>query len=400
MNRINKKVNKNQLNNKNQKVAANKRNKEMQKINRNKRKTKESYSKENIKKRKKKKSKFKIILCMVLLMILLLGISFGVKVYQNGGGLQGLLSTFLGQSPEKLQDLDTIYVLVMGVSEDLGAKLTDTIILCAYNPKQQTASMLSIPRDTFVGNSKTNAKGTDKINSLYASSPQKLLKTVSEMTGINVKYYAVVNTSALTKIVDIIGGVQFNVPMNMKYDDKTQNLHINLKAGMQNINGEEAEQLLRFRHSNPDKNGNMTTYPAEYGSDDYGRMKTQRDFITETIKQTLSLKNITKINELIRTVFDNIETNLTIDEILPYVPYTVNFNTENIDSEQLPGLSDKYNEIWFFIYDKQETETMITQMINQLEGIDPVEENTTLVNETNITNTVTSNKRKVTETVK
>ena len=353
-------------------------------------------STKKVRKRKKKKSHFgRFILFIILLIIIFFGINFGIKVYENGGGLQGFLSTILGQSPETLEDLDTIYVLVMGISEDLNSKLTDTIILCAYNPKQQTASMLSIPRDTFVGKSKTNAKGSDKINSLYSINPEKTLEAISEITGIDVKYYAVVNTEALVKIVDIIGGVDFEVPINMNYDDSTQNLHIHLKKGMQKIDGEKAEQLLRFRHSNPDKNGNMTTYPSEYGSDDYGRMKTQRAFIIETVKQTLQIKNITKIKELINTVFDNVDTNLKIDTVLSYVPYAVGFDTNNIESLQLPGLSDKYNNIWFFIHDDEKTKTLIEEMQNKLDGIEILVEDG---NTTSLENTVSSNTTKSTNT--
>ena len=158
-------------------------------------------------------------------------------------------------------------------------------------------------------------------------------------------------------MVDVIGGVEFDVPIDMDYDDPTQDLHIHLKKGMQKIDGEKAEQLLRFRHNN-----DKTSYPAEYGDNDYGRMRTQRSFMTETVKQTLTLKNITKAKMIINTIFDNIETDLKLDDLLPYVSSTVNFSTDNIISNQLPGVSDKYNNIWFFIYDKKETKTMVNEV--------------------------------------
>ena len=119
-----------------------------------------------------------------------MGITFGIKVHQNGGGLQGFLAATLGQDIEKLQDLDTIYVLVLGVSEDLDTKLTDTIILCGYNPKQQKATMLSIPRDTFVGKNRANAKsGYDKINALYQKDVKKTVSAVEKLTGVDIDNY-------------------------------------------------------------------------------------------------------------------------------------------------------------------------------------------------------------------
>ena len=352
----------------------------------------------NIKKKKKSFRLGRFICWIILIALFVSGITLGVKVHENGGGIQGFLSAILGQDEETLKNLDTIYVLVMGVSEDIETKLTDTIILCAYNPKHQKASMLSIPRDTFVGESKSKAKGSDKINSLYSDSPQKTPEAVSEITGIDIKYYAVINTQALIKTVDIIGGVNFEVPINMDYDDKTQDLHIHLKKGMQNINGEEAEQLLRFRHSNPDRNGVMTTYSSEYGSDDYGRMRTQRDFIIETVKQTLQLKNITKIKSLMTNVFENLDTNLSLEMLLPYTPYAMNFNTENIESLQLPGVSDKLNNLWFFVHDDEETMELIVEMNNKLNGIEPSIEDANTVNEDTNTNTSSNKKSNTTST--
>ena len=217
--------------------------------------------------------------------------------------------------------------------------------------------MISIPRDTFIGDNKQSAKGNDKINTLYSKNPEKLLKKVSQITGIAVENYAVVNTNALIKIVDIVGGVKFEVPIDMDYDDPTQDLHIHLKKGMQMIDGKEAEQLLRFRHNN-----DGTSYPASYGDNDYGRMKTQRDFMMQTIKQTINLKNVLKVQNIYDTVLENIETNMDIEELFKYIPTAVNFNFESIVNKQLPGPSEKCNELWFFIHNSSETKKLIESL--------------------------------------
>ncbi len=312
-------------------------------------------------KKEKKKSGFKKFITKLFLIVLLICSIFGVWLYkkteENGGGLKGVLTTVLGLTVEKIESLETINILLLGISEDIESKLTDTIILCSYNPKTQEASMISIPRDTFVGKNKDNAKGSDKINSLYAKSPEKLLKKVSDLTGVNVEYYAVVKTQALIEIIDIIGGVYFEVPIDMDYDDPTQDLHIYLKKGMQKINGEKAEQLLRFRHNN-----DGSSYPAEYGDNDYGRMKTQRAFISETIKQTINFKNIFKSKKIVDSIFENIETNLVIEELLVYIPTAVDFNTDTIVSNQLPGKSEKCNDLWFFVHDTKATKKLVEEL--------------------------------------
>lgn len=325
---------------------------------------KKQKSKKEIKQEKKKAKKearkkgirnfFLKILFILLLAIIVFGVLFYKKTEENGGGVKGALITALGLSVEKVESLEPINVLLLGMSEDIEAKLTDTIILCSYNPETQSASMISIPRDTFIGKNKNQAKGSDKINSLYNKNPEKLLTTVSNMTGVDVEYYAVVKTQALIEIVDIVGGVDFEVPIDMNYDDPTQDLHIHLKQGMQKIDGEEAEQLLRFRHNN-----DGSSYPANYGDNDYGRMKTQRAFITETIKQTINLKNIFKSKNIIDTVFANVETNLVLDDLLAYIPTAVDFDVDSIVSNQLPGESEKCNDLWFFVQDKKETKELV-----------------------------------------
>ena len=320
--------------------------------------SKKKSSKENKKKKHGKIGRFfRRLFLLIIILLIVIGTLFYRKVQENGGGKQGIVATLLGQDINDVQNLKPINVLLLGVSEDLDSRLTDTIILCSYNPQKQKASMLSIPRDTFVGKDKNQAGGRDKINSLYQHGVDKTVKAVSKITGSKIDYYAVVNNNALIEIVDIIGGVKFDVPIDMDYDDPTQNLHIHLKKGMQKIDGEKAEMLLRFRHNN-----DRTTYPQEYGGEDYGRMKTQRAFMTETIKQSLNIKNAFKVNKIINTVFDNVETNVIVNDVLPYAVKGVDFNIDSIISRQLPGQSEKCNGVWVFVYDKKETKKIVEEL--------------------------------------
>lgn len=179
---------------------------------------------------------------------------------------------------------EPIYMLLLGQNKDLGQTLTDTIICLGYDPKSQKAFIVSIPRDTFVGNSLANAKPQDKINCLYSDEePEKILKKVSELTGLNINYYLKIDNKALIKLVDILGGVEFDVPIDMNYDDKSQNLHIHLKKGVQIIDGKKAEMLLRFRHNN-----NGTSYSAEYGDNDFGRMRTRKKLFVSSCKTDIT----------------------------------------------------------------------------------------------------------------
>ena len=321
----------------------------------------------NNKKKKKKSSISSKILIFLLFILLVLIVGIVYKTKQNGGGVSGLLSVLVGHDEETLKKLDPIQVLLMGVSTDNGGKLTDTIMIGSYDPKTQNASLLSIPRDTFVGKNPKTGTGSDKINSLYQKGPEKTLEKVNELTGLDIKYYMVIDNQALIKLVDVIGGVEFYVPDDMDYDDTSQDLHIHLKKGLQLLDGDKAEQLVRFR-----KNNDGTTYSGDHEKDDYGRMSTQREFIIETVKQTIQAKNILKIKDIIDIAYEYVETNLSISIVKDYVPYAINVNIDEIQSAVLPGGSygpstTPSYPLWFFVADKKETAKLIEQLYGTTE---------------------------------
>lgn len=320
-------------------------------------------------KKKKKTSIVKKIL--ILLIILLLGVAgyIGYKTFANGGGMQGLLSTIVGNDKDTLEELDPIQILLLGISTDLGGKTTDTIMVATYNPKKQTASLLSIPRDTYTGKDVAHGSASEKINAAYARGINKVLEEVNSLTGLELTKYMVIDNQALIKLVDVLGGVEFYVPINMKYTDPTQDLKIRLSEGMQVLDGDKAEQLIRFR-----KNDDGTGYPASYGGDDYGRMRTQREFMMATAKQTLQAKNIFKIKDIVDIIYEYVETNISISEIKAYVPYVINFNVDDLKSATLPGVSvgptqtgSLYAPYWFVLNNKKETATLMKELYSDEE---------------------------------
>lgn len=321
-----------------------------------------------IKKNKKNKKK-KIVLKILLLLLVALIIYAGVITYKAvkmGGGLQGFVAATMGHNENTIKNMPKITCLLIGKS----LNLTDTIIVASYNPQTQEAVMMSIPRDTFVGKDKTKATGMNKINALYQQSPKKLLKAVNDITGLDIEYYITVDTAALRELVDAIDGVYFDVPIDMDYDDTSQDLHIHLKKGYQLLDGDKAEQLVRFR-----KNNNMTGYPASYGSDDYGRMRTQREFIMAALKQTLQAKNILKIGDLLDIANRNVETNMELSMLKDYIPYITQFNTDNIQTAALPGASEKPGDIWIFVHYKKQTEQLIGELFLDKPTEEELEEN-------------------------
>ena len=327
---------------------------------------KEAKEEKRNKKGKKKRHIVLKIFLVILFILIVLAVIFAIKVQQNGGGLQGILKTSLGHDENTLQKLDKIYCVILGQSENL----TDTIMLASYDPKTQEAALLSIPRDTFVGDDKNYASDWDKINALYQLGPERTLEAVRKITGINVQYYLKVDTAALRALVDEIGGVYFDVPIDMHYTDRRQNLYIDLKAGYQLLDGDKAEQVVRFRH-----NSDGTTYPYEYGGEDLGRMKTQRAFLTALLEQTIEKMDINTIFSFLDIAEQYVETNLDFNAIKDYVPYIIDFKMDNLKTATLPGVSEQApTGYWIFSVYADEAEQTINELFY---GIKPDDEEKT-----------------------
>ena len=333
-------------------------------------------------KKKNKKHTLRKVLLALLLIIIVIGIIFFIHVQKNGGGLKGIVTTVIGSSAEKEKELQDIYLLVMGKSENM----TDTIMVVKYSAKNQSASMLSIPRDTFTGDDEKRARASDKINSKYINGgAQDTLKEVNELTGLNIRYYLIIDTKALRDLVDAIGGVEFDVPIDMDYDDVTQALHIHVKKGLQLLNGEQAEGVVRFRHNN-----NYTSYPVSYGDNDLGRMRTQREFLKILLKQLMKPANITKINNLLKIAQEEVETNIDWNTAKGYVPSLFGFNTNNLVTNALPGEAKYANGVAVFIANPIKTKELINTMFLQVVNNTEQNEETTDT-DTNTTKNSTKN---------
>ena len=306
----------------------------------------------------------KIILIIISIIVLFIVGFVGYSTIKNGWGLKGMIKTVVGATGKSAEELGEFQTLILGISKDISSDLTDTIMVASYNPETQKAVLLSIPRDTFVGKTKTKADSYDKLNAIYQiSGPEGAMKEVNKVTGLNLKKYIVISNNALIELVDEIGGVEFDVPDDMDYDSYSQDLHIHLKKGYQKLDGEQAEGLVRFR-----KNNDGTTYSGEHEKDDFGRMQTQQEFLKAVAEQTLQAKNITKIGALIDVVKNNITTNIkNWDEIKEYIPYIVDFNTNNLETETIPGESTRIpagTGLWFFLPYETQTKTLVKELFS------------------------------------
>ncbi len=260
---------------------------------------------------------------------------------------------------------DVINAFVCGISEGN----TDTMIYIKYEVSTGKLAFMSIPRDTYVTN--PYAWG-HKLNSIYRSiNIEPLVKQVEDLIDVEIDYYLVVDNKLVREVVDVLGGVEINVPFRMKYNDPTQKLYIDLQPGLQVLNGDKAEQFIRFRHNN-----DMT---VGYASGDIGRTKAQQDFIKAFIKEVISPSNIFKIPELIKTVLKNTETNVTVREALRYVTDIPNLKLDSIYSCTAPGTTPYINGLSYFVMNEKEARRIIKEEFIKPDPV--VEEQNTTTNE-------------------
>lgn len=237
-----------------------------------------------------------------------------------------------------------VYTFLIVGKDTGGGGNTDTMILATYDTKGKTLDALSLPRDTMTNvswsNKKLNTvynyyKGKDKATQVEKG--MAALKVhVGKLTGIVPDFYVMVAWDAVGELVDAIGGVTFDVPYDMHYDDPYQDLHIHQDKGERKLTGEDAMQVIRWRKNNG-KYGNF-----QIG--DSGRMKIQQDFLVAVAKECLQLKHLMNASEFARIFTENVDTDLTVGNLvwlaqqaigmnagqdirfhtMPYTPYTRN----------------------------------------------------------------------------
>ncbi|MCX7842487.1 MAG: LCP family protein [Clostridia bacterium] len=280
-------------------------------------------------------------------------LSFHGYLGNEGGIISDLLEPFrLEKEP--------VNILVLG--GDKVASNTDTIILVNYNPATAGLNLLSIPRDT-----KVPVKGSSvpKINSAFPVGGEKLaVETVSKLFGVKIKYYVYIDTSSFRKIIDLLGGVDFYVPVDMDYDDPLQNLHIHLKKGQQRLDGAKAEQFMRFRQPNRYDDSLMKYYDGS----DIKRIEAQQSFIREVIRQKANLYNFTKLNSIMSIVYKNIQTNIKMDDAIKLLRNIGKINSSNIIMLRVPGEDAHSSGGWYFIHDKAKTSEIIKQYFDSKSG--------------------------------
>ena len=237
-----------------------------------------------------------------------------------------------GDGERKSKDYWT--VLILGRDTGGGGN-TDTMLLASYDVTNQKATVMSIPRDTMV-NVPWDIKRINSVYNYYGQGEkgiQYLYKEIAQLVGFEPDFQVVVEWDAVGEIVDAIGGVYFDVPLDMNYEDPYQDLSIHQTKGYRLLSGDDAMQVLRYRHDNNMKHG--------YAEGDLGRIKTQQAFLKAMVEQVLQPKNMTKAGPLIEAFNKNVETDLSFQNILWFAQSAVlgGLKMEDVNFVTMPNTS-------------------------------------------------------------
>ena len=254
-----------------------------------------------------------------------------------------------GHKEELLTATDKATIMIMGVDEregDVGR--SDTLMVATIDPIKNEASLLSIPRDTRVA---IPRNGYDKINAAYAYGGEKLTqRTVEDFLGVRIDHYVIINTHAFQKIVDAIGGIDINVEKRMYYEDPWDDdggLIIDLRPGMQHMDGKTAVTYVRYR----DEEG------------DIGRVKRQQKFMRACVDAVTTPAILPRLPGIIASVIDSVKTDLSVRQMLEFIGTLKQAQAKGLRTDMVPGRPLYIEGISYWIPDMEQ---LRRNMVNTL----------------------------------
>lgn len=249
---------------------------------------------------------------------------------------------------------DGAYTLLLAGTDGDGTR-TDTMMLVYIDTDTGELSLLSIPRDTLVSLSMS----VPKLNGVYGQAGtgeagmEALMEQVTLLLGYRPDGYVLVNFDAVEEIVDILGGVEFDVPVDMEYSDPAQDLYISLSAGLQTLTGEQALWVLRYR--------------SGYALADLDRVAVQRELVQAMAEQCLSLSAVTKLPQLLAVYQEDVLSDLSFRNLVGLAMAVMRCDIENAAMNTLPGEAVWYSSGSYYQVDLEEAAELLNSSYNPLE---------------------------------
>ena len=223
-------------------------------------------------------------------------------------------------------------LLIVGDQADEAT--TDSIVVSHLDLDRRTATLMSVPRDTWVA---IPHHGHMKINSAFAfGGATGTARAVTALTGIPIDATVAIDPRSVKQIVDALGGININVETDMNYDDNYGNLHIHLKKGEQFLSGGGVMQYMRFRHD---------------AESDFGRMRRQQQVMREIVRELGEPQNWAKVPRLVALAREDVQTSLTAEQMQAIVELFRGVPQDNVRSLTLPSRPDTIGDASVVIVD-------------------------------------------------
>lgn len=246
---------------------------------------------------------------------------------------------------------EPVYILILGEDRRPGQKRarSDTILIARVDPDTQKVSMLSIPRDTRV---RVPGHGMDKITHANAyGGPALTIETVKDFTGLPINHYMEVDFEGFTRVVDLVGGV--TVKLDRAINDKkgasssggVSNVTY-IPAGKQTLNGQQALTFVRSR---------------QFADGDFTRIKHQQQFLTALIKKATSAKNLPKLPSIAEQSAGNVDTDMTIPELLAMATAFKGMTSKDIEAYTAPGKPGRIGGVSYVLPNEKKAAELFRQ---------------------------------------
>ena len=305
---------------------------------------------------KKKKSGWKVFGTVLLVLAILVGCAYAYWMITTKAPTKASQSAAspkptdlnADQSEAVASASDRYYTLLI-VGKDVAGLNTDTMMLCRYDSIEHKMNICSLPRDTLV-NIKASVK---KLNNVYAAnnaSIDALMDGVKDVTGFRPDNYVLIDTKVFVQVIDAMGGVDFDVPVNMNYEDFVQDLYIHINKGYQHLDGTQTMQVFRFRHT--------------YANGDLGRIDVQHDLIKACAGQWLQLGNWNKLLPAAKIILDNADTDLSYGNMQWYAKEFMKMSIEDISFMTLPNTGCMIRNLSYVSINVDDWITMVNTYLN------------------------------------
>ena len=326
------------------------------------------------------KIKYRLFQVLVVLAVVVIAIFLALRAWirlpevpnlPTGGGTGTETEEELGYDGAELPNVaksgrkDGYYTFLVA-GQDVISGSTDTMILISYDTKNKEIHAMSLLRDTMINTSVSSKR----LNSVYArnrgdkdlpdaqrveNGMNALRLEVSKLTGIYADFYVMIQWEAVGELVDAIGGVYFEVPFDMDYDDPAQNLHIHQKAGYRLLDGQDAMEVVRFRKNND----------LSISLGDSGRTEIQRDFLTAVLKECLQPDVLLKLPTLANIFMENVATDLSVGNILAFAELAVGMDPDNdVSLVSMPWTGVSYHRASMVLPNQDELLELLNDGIN------------------------------------